>query len=254
MITKYDKYVKNIFLMFSILVIWKITSIGINPLFIPPPEKVFWDLKETILNGSLAKATWYSFKRITVSTILSSVISIPIGIAIYNSNIARDILNPVISILRYIPVTAFYPLLIMWFGIDEEMKIAFLFIAMFVYMMPSVILCLNEINPDLIDTGKTIGMNKIQLILQIQIPASLQSILNSFIMMFGIGWTYIVVAETINAKYALGYIIQQSSSRGRTDLVFMAIVVIMAISIVFDNISKAMVRKLFRWRYIKHND
>lgn len=247
-------YIKNIVLLFFILMLWKIASLNVNPIFVPPPEKVFYDLQETVLNGMLVRATWYSFKRITVSTLLSSIVSIPIAIGIYNLNIARDILNPIISVLRYIPVTAFYPLLIMWFGIDEKMKIAFLFIAMFVYMMPSVILCLDEINTDLIDTGKTIGMDKLQLIYYVQIPASLPSILNSFIMMFGIGWTYIAIAETINAKYGLGYIIQQSSSRGRTDLVFMAIIVIMGISVAFDNISKALVRKIFRWRYIRQND
>lgn len=251
---KFLRHTKNVFLLLVILLVWKISSLNVNPLFIPSPEKVFSDLKDTIFNGTLIKATWYSFKRITVSTLLSSAISIPIAIGIYNLSLVRSILNPIISAFRYVPVTAFYPLLIMWFGIDEEMKIAFLFIAMFVYMMPSVILCLDEINPDLIDTGKTIGMNKVQIILLVQIPSSLPSVLNSFIMMFGIGWTYIAIAETINAKYGLGYIIQQSSMRGRTDLVFMAIIVIMIISVVFDNISKTLVRKFFRWRYIKEND
>lgn len=152
--------------------------------------------------------------------------------------------------MRYIPVTAFYPLLIMWFGIDETMKVVFLFIATFVYMMPSVILCLDEVNTDLIDTGLTIGMNKLQTIYKIQIPASLPSVLNSFIMMYGIGFTYIAVAETVNAKFGLGWIIQQSSSRGRTDMVFMAIIVIMVISVLFDFLAKKAVRKAFKWRYI----
>ena len=138
----------------------------------------------------------------------------------------------------------------MWFGIDETMKIIFLFIATFVYMMPSVILCLDEINTDLIDTGITIGMNKLQTIIMIQIPAILPSLLNSFIMMYGIGWTYIAVTETINAKYGLGFIIQQSSSRGKTDLVFMAIITIMIISVLFDTLMKKLVKRVFKWRYL----
>ena len=117
-------------------------------------------------NGQLFKAIEYSFLRITVATILSGAISFPIALLIYNSNLAKDILNPVISVMRYIPVTAFYPLLIMWFGIDELMKIVFLFIATFVYMMPSVVLCLEEVSQDLIETGLTMGMNKLQTILK----------------------------------------------------------------------------------------
>ena len=192
----------------------------------------------------------YSFLRITIASLLSASIAFPVALLIYNSKIMKDILNPIISMMRYIPVTAFYPLLIMWFGIDELMKIIFLFIATFVYMMPSVILCLDEINDDLIDTGLTIGMSKFQTIYRIQIPASLPSVLNSFVMCFGIGWTYSAVVETINAKYGLGYIIQQSSSRGRTDLVFMAIIVIMVISVLFDSLAKKLVKHIFKWRYI----
>ena len=201
-------------------------------------------------SGQLFMAIKYSFLRITIATFLSGMIAFPIALLVYNSKITNDIISPVISIMRYIPITAFYPLLIMWFGIDELMKIVFLFIATFVYMMPSVILCLDEINSDLIDTGLTIGMNKLQIIAKVQIPAILPSLMNSFIMMYGIGWTYIAATETINAKYGLGYIIQQSSSRGRTDLVFMAIIMIMVISVLFDSLMKKLVKKVFAWRYL----
>ena len=241
---------KRIILLIVIIGVWGIGSKYTNPIFIPSPLKVLEDFKILLLNGELFIAIKYSFMRVSVAALLSATISIPTALLIYNSKIAKDLLNPIIGVMRYIPVTAFYPLLIMWFGIDEMMKVVFLFIAAFVYMMPSVILCLEEINPGLIDTGLTIGMNKFQTIYRIQIPASLPSILNSFVMMYGIGFTYIAVAETINAKYGLGWIIQQSSSRGKTDMVFMAIIVIMIISIIFDAVSKWLIRKIFRWRYI----
>lgn len=247
-------HIKNIFkrlvLLLSVIIIWSLCSKNVNPLFIPDPKVVFINLIEMVKSGQLFMAIKYSFLRITTATFLSGLIAFPIALLVYNSRIANDIISPVISIMRYIPVTAFYPLLIMWFGIDELMKIVFLFIATFVYMMPSVILCLEEINSDLIDTGLTIGMNKIQIITKVQIPAILPSLMNSFIMMYGIGWTYIAVTETINAKYGLGYIIQQSSSRGRTDLVFMAIIIIMMISVLFDSATKKLVKKMFKWRYL----
>lgn len=241
---------KKILLLLSAIVIWNLCSKNTNPLFVPAPKVVFGNLVEMAKSGQLFIAIRYSFLRITIATFLSGLIAFPIALLVYNSKIASDIINPIVSIMRYIPVTAFYPLLIMWFGIDEFMKIVFLFIATFVYMMPSVILCLEEINSDLIDTGLTIGMNKFQVITKIQIPAIMPSLMNSFIMMYGIGWTYIAITETVNAKYGLGFIIQQSSSRGRTDLVFMAIIVIMIISVLFDNLTKKLVRKIFKWRYL----
>lgn len=247
---KINKILKRLLLIFCVILIWQVASKNVNPLFIPDPKVVLHNLVEILKNGQLLIAIKYSFLRITIATLLSGSIAFPTALLIYNSKIANDIINPIISIMRYIPVTAFYPLLIMWFGIDELMKIVFLFIATFVYMMPSVILCLEEINADLIDTGLTIGMNKFQVITKVQIPAILPSLMNSFIMMYGIGWTYIAITETINAKYGLGFIIQQSSSRGRTDLVFMAIIIIMVISILFDTLTKKLVKHVFRWRYL----
>ncbi len=241
---------KRIALLISILFIWHICSKYMNPIFIPKPRSVFNNLILLMKNGEIFIAIRYSFLRVTIAATMSALVAIPIALLVFNVKVAKDILDPIINIMRYLPVTAFYPLLIMWFGIDEMMKIVFLFLATFVYMMPSVILCLNEINSDLIDTGITIGMNKFQTIYKIQLPASLPSILNSFIMMYGIGFTYIAVAETVNAKYGLGWIIQQSSSRGRTDMVFMSIIVIMAISVLFDSISKRLVKMIFKWRYL----
>lgn len=244
------KVVKTTILLIFLIIIWGVAAKNSNPVFIPTPSKVLEDFVEVIKNGQLLKALRYSFLRITISTFISALVSIPIGILIYNVKIARDFLYPIVSAMRYIPVTAFYPLLIMWFGIDEGMKIAFLFIATFVYMMPSVMLALDEVNQDLIDTGLTIGMSKLQTITEIQIPATLPSLMNSFIMMYGIGWTYISVAETVNAKYGLGFIIHQSSSRGRTDMVFMSIITIVIVSVLFDSVSKLLVKKIFKWRYL----
>ena len=83
-------------------------------------------------NGQIFVAIWYSFRRIFVATVVASAVAIPTGLLVYNVSIARDVLKPIIDIMRYLPVTAFYPLLIMWFGIDDKMKEAFLFIAVFV--------------------------------------------------------------------------------------------------------------------------
>lgn len=244
----------TIFTFVIIIIIWYKLSLTANPLFIPNPLVVFKDFKILISNGTIFIHLLYTFKRIMIATCISGFIALPLGLLVRNSKIAKVTIYPVIMLLRYVPVTAFYPLLIMWIGIGEEMKIAFLFIACFVYMMPTVVLSLEEVDEQLIDTGLTIGMSKLQTITRIQLPSTLPSILNSFVMMVGIGWTYCAVVETINAKYGLGYIIQQSSARGKTDLVFMAIILIMVVSFVFDNLCKFIIRKLFKWRYINDKD
>ena len=250
MINKIKSRLITLITFICIIIIWYLFSLRVNHLFVPDPFDVLDNGITLLKTGQLQIALWYTFKRILIATCISGSISLVFGFLIYNFKFMRNTINPVINLLRYIPVTAFYPLLIMWLGIDEQMKIAFYVIVTLVYMLPSVVLSLEEINNDLIETGYTLGMNKLQVITMIQLPATLPSILNSFVITFGIGWTYCAICETINAKYGLGYMIQQSSSRGRTDLVFLGIITIMIVSFVFDNVAKYAIRKIFKWRYL----
>lgn len=233
-----------------IILLWYRVSLNANPLFVPNPIDVFNDFMILLDSGIIFTHLWYTFRRIMIATCLSGAIALPLGLMVRNSKIAKATIYPIIMLLRYVPVTAFYPLLIMWVGIGEEMKIAFLFIATFVYMLPSVVLSLEEVSEQLIDTGLTIGMSRLQTITRIQLPSTLPAILNGFVMMVGIGWTYCAVVETINAKFGLGYVIHQSTARGKTDLVFMAIIVIMVVSFIFDNLCKSIIRYVFKWRYV----
>lgn len=237
-----------------LLVIWQVGSMMTTPLFVPSPLSVWDALIGLIQTDQLIPGLLYSFTRISIATILSMAIAIPLSLIIYAVKPLKDIISPVISAMRYIPVTAFSPLLILWFGIDEVMKISFLFLATFVYVLPSTVLCLEDVPQDLIDTGKSIGMKPYEIISEILLPAASPSIMNSFLMMYGIGWTYVAVVEATNAQKGLGFIINVGSARGKTAIVFASILVIIIFSYVFDKLGNKIIRKVFKWRYINNGD
>lgn len=237
-----------------LLVIWQVGSMMTTPLFVPSPLSVWDALIGLIQTDQLIPGLLYSFTRISIATILSMAIAIPLSLIIYAIKPLKDIISPVVSAMRYIPVTAFSPLLILWFGIDEVMKISFLFLATFVYVLPSTVLCLEDVPQDLIDTGKSIGMKPYEIISEILLPAASPSIMNSFLMMYGIGWTYVAVVEATNAQKGLGFIINVGSARGKTAIVFASILVIIIFSYVFDKLGNKIIRKVFKWRYINNGD
>lgn len=237
-----------------LLVIWQVGSMMTTPLFVPSPLSVWDALIGLIQTDQLIPGLLYSFTRISIATILSMAIAIPLSLIIYAVKPLKDIISPIVSAMRYIPVTAFSPLLILWFGIDEVMKISFLFLATFVYVLPSTVLCLEDVPQDLIDTGKSIGMKPYEIISEILLPAASPSIMNSFLMMYGIGWTYVAVVEATNAQKGLGFIINVGSARGKTAIVFASILVIIIFSYVFDKLGNKIIRKVFKWRYINNGD
>lgn len=244
---------KKILGVIILILLWYVGSTMTTPLFVPSPMAVWEALLGLIESDQLWTGLLYSFNRISTATFLSIAIAIPLALLICSCKSLNEMISPVISAMRYIPVTAFSPLLILWFGIDEEMKISFLFLATFVYVLPSTVLCLQEVPQDLIDTGKSIGMRSHEIISEILLPAALPSIMNSFLMMYGIGWTYVAVIEAVNAKYGLGYIINQGAARGKTAVVFASILTIIVFSYLFDRIGNILIRKIFRWRYLNDN-
>lgn len=247
--TKAKKIFINICLVFVIAIVWQIGAKLTSPIFIPSPFKVFDSFIVMITSGQLWIAMRYSFQRITISTLLSSVLSIFIGYFMKISNEFYTFFNPIIKAMRFLPVTAFYPILTIWFGIGEEMKIAFLFIATFVYMLPSVLIALDEVDKDVIEAASVEGANKSQTILKIILPIAAPSIAQSFAMMYGIGYTYIAVAEQTNAKNGLGYLIYTSSARGLMHMTFVGIITIIIISVVFDAITTMLIKRIFKWKF-----
>ena len=241
---------KKIFGVVALLIIWQLGSMMTTPLFIPSPISTWEALIGLIQTDQLISGLMYSFTRISIATILSISTAIPLALLIYAVKPLKDMISPIVSAMRYIPVTAFSPLLILWFGIDETMKISFLFLATFVYVLPSTVLCLDDVPQDLIDTGKSIGMKPYEIIYEILLPAALPSIMNSVLMMYGIGWTYVAVVEETNAIKGLGFIINVASARGKTAVVFAAIIVIIVFSYVFDKLGNLVIRKAFKWRYM----
>lgn len=244
---------KKILGIVILIFIWQIGSMMTTPLFVPSPLNVLAALIGLVETGQLFSGLLYSFTRISVATLLSMCVAIPLALLICSVKPIKDMISPIVSAMRYIPVTAFSPLLILWFGIDETMKISFLFLATFVYMLPSTVLCIEDVPQDLIDTGKSIGMHSHEIISEILLPAALPSIMNSFLMMYGIGWTYLAVIEAVNANKGLGFIINVGAARGKTAIVFAAILVIIVFSYIFDRIGNKVIHKVFRWRYLNDN-
>lgn len=246
---RWHSLIYSIILIAGLLMLWGAGARLTSPVFIPKIGTVVSAFIEMVLNGDLWTATVYSFRRITIATVLASVISIGLGCAMMIWHPIQGLFNPVIKVMRFLPVTAFYPMLTIWFGIGEKMKIAFLFVAVFVYMLPSVLLALNDVDEDVIEAANIDGASKKQTVQRIILPIAAPSIAQSFAMMYGIGFTYITVAEQVNAKYGLGYLIYTSSARGKTYMVFVGIITIVIISVLFDWISNKCIKKIFNWKF-----
>src|SRR5438309_10853612 len=146
------------------------------------------------------------------------------------------------------PISAFIPLLILWFGIYDKQKIAFLFLGVFVYLLPVVVSAIRAVPEELVQTALTLGASKMQVIRTVLVPAALPEIFDSFRVMNAIAWTYVILAEIVNPRNGIGYILQLAQEHTKPAWSFAGILVVGVIGIGTDLAIRGLDGLLFRGR------
>ncbi len=218
--------------------------------FLPAPHEVIKSLLYLIFEKNLLSAVAVSAVRIIKAFALSLAVAVPLGIAMGSFDAINRIFDPIVAPMRYLPITAFIPLLILWFGIDEAQKVAFLFVGTVVYLLPAVVDAIRLVPEELVQTAFTLGATKAQVIRTVLIPAAMPQIFDSFRVMNAIAWTYIILAELVNPQNGIGYILQLAQSHAKPEWSFAGILVVGVIGILTDLIIRAINRLLFSWREI----
>jgi NitT/TauT family transport system permease protein len=220
----------------------------VSHFFLPAPDEVIKSLVYLIYEKGLLNAIATSTVRILKAFALSIAVALPLGIAMGTFQAVNRFFDPIVAPLRYLPITAFIPLLILWFGIDESQKIAFLFLGTVVFLLPVVVDAIKAVPEELLQTAFTLGATKFQVIRTVLIPAAMPQIFDSFRVMNAIAWTYIILAEIVNPQSGIGYILQLASQHTKPAWSFAGILVVGIIGICTDIGIRSVNRLLFNWR------
>jgi NitT/TauT family transport system permease protein len=233
-----------------VLGLWCIVSYGqLAPAdFLPSPTEVVRGTLQLFIQYDLGTAIWVSTKRILIAFGLASAIALPLGVLMGAFEPINRIFEPIMAPLRYMPISAFIPLLILWFGIYESQKIAFLFLGVFVYLLPVVVSAIRAVPDELVQTALTLGASRWQAVRTVLLPAALPEIFDSFRVMNAISWTYVILAEAVNPEHGLGYMVELARTHQKASWSFAGLLVIGGIGLLTDAIIQAGSAVLFRWR------
>ena len=218
------------------------------PDFLPSPTEVVKGTLQLFLQHDLGLAILVSTRRILVSFLLAAALALPLGVLMGAFDPVNEIFEPVMAPLRYMPISAFIPLLILWFGIYEKQKIAFLFLGVFVYLLPVVVTAIRAVPEELVQTALTLGATKGQVIRTILLPAAAPDIFDSFRVMNAISWTYVILAEAVNPEHGLGYMVELARTHQKASWSFAGLLVIGGIGLFTDFLIRSLSNRLFRWR------
>ena len=240
--------ITSIILPFSI---WAIVSNlpGVNNTFLPNPQAVIEAFQHLWAQGFLPQDTWASIFRVSVGFLLAAAVSIPIGVAMGTFASIRALMEPLIGLLRYMPAPAFIPLLIIYLGLEEEPKIALIFIGVLFFNILMIMDAVKFVPKDLIETTYTLGGQRWQVLLSVIMPYVLPNIIDAFRVNIAAAWNLVIVAELVAAEDGLGRRILLAQRFLKTDEIFACLIVLGIIGFTLDLLFRWVLKMTCRWAF-----
>lgn len=216
---------------------------------LPTPMQVVNSVPELVGEDKLFPNTLRSVWLNLQGYLWAILISIPIGFVLGLFPIFRGLFSKPVDALRFLPLTALTGLFITWFGIYDEMKIAFLAFGIIVYLLPVVVQRIHEVNDVYIKTVFTLGAKDWQTIKSVYIPSVMSKLMDDIRVLTAISWTYIIIAELLNRQGGVGSLIYVKARQGQIEKVFAILFVIIIVGFLQDRIFAYIDKRLFPHKY-----
>lgn len=228
---------------------WAVATLGgfVSKTFLADPitmVKSGWTL---LTQMGFAEDIGMTVWRVVGGFVIAAALALPLGVAMGAYKPIEAFFEPFVSFARYLPASAFIPLLILWAGIGEAQKLAVIFIGSFFQLVLMIAVTVGNTRRDLVEAAYTLGAGDRSLVWRVMIPGAAPEIAETLRMVLGWAWTYVIVAELIGASSGIGHMITDSQALLATDQIIFGIIVIGVIGLASDLLFKAANRRLFPW-------
>lgn len=228
---------------------WALATFGgyVSPTFLADPATMMREGWNLLVQHGFIKDILITIWRVFGGFLLAAAIGIPLGMAMGAYKPIEAFFEPFISFSRYLPASAFIPLLILWAGTGEAQKLAVIFVGSFFQIVLMVAVSVGNTRRDLVEAAYTLGASDRAIVTRVLLPAAAPEIAEISRLVLGWAWTYVIVAELIGASSGIGHMIMDSQALLNTGQIIFGIVVIGIIGLASDFLFKALNRRLFPW-------
>jgi NitT/TauT family transport system permease protein len=232
--------------------VWAVFTLGgyISKTFLADPITMVRSGIDLLVNQGFAKDIGMTVWRVLGGFAIAALLAVPLGVMMGAYKPIEAFFEPFVSFARYLPASAFIPLLILWAGIGEAQKLAVIFIGSFFQLVLMIAVSVGNTRRDLVEAAYTLGAGDRGIVTRVLMPSAAPEIAETLRMVLGWAWTYVIVAELIGASSGIGHMITDSQALLATDQIIFGIIVIGLIGLVTDFAFKAFNRKLFPWARI----
>lgn len=238
-----------------LVVLWDVIVRTTGTRLIPSPREVavmmydfsFGGIYDDAFSGTIVTHILKSMERVYGGFFAAAVLGIPLGLMIGRIKVIRQLLDPTISLLRPIPVTAWLPLSMIFFGLGPKAAIFLVFLGAFYPILLNTIFGVRSVDPRLFEAAAMLGCSGGAMFRQIVLPASMPAIFNGLRLGHGFAWILIVVGEMTGVPTGLGSVIMDGRTLSRTDLAIVGMIVIGVLGFLTDRMIVTLSNRVLRW-------
>ncbi|HXH11501.1 MAG TPA: ABC transporter permease [Alphaproteobacteria bacterium] len=236
------------------LLVWTLASMVVsvsglfNPIFLPSPWTVFGKMWQMAWARQLEVHIAATMQRVVVGFGLAAVLAVTLGLLAGRWSWLRHGLEPLVEVFRPIPPLAMLPLFIVWVGIGEASKVAFITYATFFPMFLTTIHGVLHVDPILLRAAASLGANQAQLFFRVILPAAFPEILTGLRLGVALAFFVIVISEFIGAEHGLGFLINDGRNFFLVPQMLGAAVVLGLLGYACNEILRLVEQRLLRWQ------
>jgi sulfonate transport system permease protein len=233
----------------GIILAWQMLSAaGLIPSrVLPAPTEVLAAGWKLLKSGELPRNIWVSFWRAIVGFAIGGGVGFAFGLANGLSRRSERVFDSTLQMVRNIPHLALIPLVILWFGIDEEAKIFLVALGVFFPIYINTQHGIRSVDSQLVEMGRIYGMSPATLFRRVILPGALPSIFVGLRYALGIMWLTLIVAETIAASSGIGYMAMQAREFLLVDVVVLSILIYALLGKLADSTARLLERLCLGW-------
>lgn len=238
----------NILSIVTLAVLWEAVGRMMDTTLIPPLSKIASAWLRLLMNGKLLENLTMSLWTLAAGFLLAVTLGVVIGVLMGRFSQVEHFLDLYINALMSAPMTAFVPLLIMWFGLGVESRIAVVFLFAFFVIVINTMTGVKQVDRIFVEMARSFGARELEVFFKVMLPAAMPAIMAGISIGMGRAVKGMVTAEMLLTLTGVGGMIMQYGSAFATDALFAVILTILMVAMIAMKLIKMVDRRLTGWK------
>ena len=239
----------------AVVALWQlVSSAGLIPADKLPPPTTVWHTAVSLVTsnspayGTLQHAMLVSLERMAIGFTVGGSIAVLLALVAGLSRLGENAVDPLLQIVRMLPLFGLIPVFIVWFGIGELPKVILIALGAAIPLYLNTFAGIRSVDAKLAEVGRVQRLTRAETIRHIVLPGALPQALTGLRQSLGVAWLALVVAEQINANAGLGFMISQATQFLRNDVILVALAVYAILGLITDALVRLLERRALAWR------